>query len=259
MLLALDVGNTNITIGAFAGSSLAGRWRLRTVLNQTPDELGVLIRNLFSLSGLDLTAVSGVIVSSVVPPLDGAVSAMAERYFRLPAMFVNHKTDTGLVIGYDNPSEVGADRVVNSVAAFHKYGGPCVVVDLGTAITFDAISREGRYLGGVICPGIGISVEALFAKTARLPLVEFRAPEKLIGTNTVGSMQSGLYYGAIGMIDGILERLFEVLGPATRCVATGGEARLIVQGSRFLKEVDEDLTLEGLRLIWERNRAGRNL
>ncbi len=259
MLLALDVGNTNITIGAFEASALVGRWRLRTVLNQTPDELGVLIRNLFSLSGLDLAAVGGIIVASVVPPLDAAVGAMAERYFHTAAMFVNHRTDTGLEIGYDNPSEVGADRVVNSVAAFHKYGGPCVVVDLGTAITFDAISREGRYLGGVICPGIGISVEALFAKTARLPLVEFRAPEKLIGTNTVGSMQSGLYYGAIGMIDGILERLFATLGPATCAVATGGEARLIVQGSKYLKDVDEDLTLVGLRLIWERNRAGQSV
>ncbi|MCS6953546.1 MAG: type III pantothenate kinase [Bryobacterales bacterium] len=259
MLLALDVGNTNITIGAFRSGGLVGRWRLRTVLNQTPDELGVLIRNLFSLAALDLAAVDGIIVSSVVPPLDGAVEAMAERYFHTRALFVDHTTDTGLEIGYDNPREVGADRVVNSVAAFHKYGGPCVVVDLGTAITFDAISREGRYLGGVICPGIGISVEALFAKTARLPLVEFRAPDKLIGTNTVGSMQSGLYYGAIGMIDGILERLFEVLGPATRSVATGGEARLIVRGSKYLKEVDEDLTLEGLRLIWERNRVSRSV
>jgi type III pantothenate kinase len=178
---------------------------------------------------------------------------MAERYFHTKAMFVTPATDTGLKISYDNPAEVGADRIVNGVAAFQKYGGPCVVVDLGTAITFDAVSASGCYLGGIICPGVGIAIEGLFAKTARLPLVDFREPDKLIGTNTVGSMQSGLYYGAIGMIDGILERLTEALGPETRAIATGGQAHLIVRGSRYLKEIDEDLTLYGLQMIWERN------
>lgn len=255
MLLALDAGNSNITIGAFEGEKLAARWRLRTVIEQTADEFGVLLRNLFSLSGLDLGAVDGVIVSSVVPPLDAALAAMSEKYFHRPALFVTPATDTGLKIGYENPSEVGADRIVNSVAAFHKHRGPCVVVDLGTAITFDVVSASGRYLGGLICAGIGISVEALFAKTARLPMVEFREPEHLIGANTVASMQAGLYYGAIGMIDGILERLIEHLGPNTKLVATGGQAHMIIRGSRFLKEVDDDLTLEGLHLIWERNRT----
>jgi type III pantothenate kinase len=252
MLLAIDAGNSNITIGAFERASLIGRWRLRTVLDQTADEFGVLLRNVFSLSGLSLPKVDGVVICSVVPPLDSTLAQMSEKYFDQPAVFVTHSSDTGLEIGYDTPGEVGADRIVNSVAAFAKYGGPCVVVDLGTAITFDAVSSSGRYLGGLIAPGIGIAVEALFAKTARLPMVEFRDPEKLIGTNTVGSIQSGLYYGAIGMIDGILERLIAELGPSTKFVVTGGQAGLITRGSRYLKDMDEDLTLEGLRMIWER-------
>ena len=256
MLLALDAGNTNITIGAFDGTALAGRWRLRTALGQTADEWGVLMRNLFSLSALELAGVDGVIVSSVVPPLDADLAEMSQSYFHRKALFVTHSTDTGLKICVDTPSEVGADRIVNSVAAFTKHGGPCVVVDLGTAITFDVVSKSGGYMGGLIAPGIGIAIEALFAKTAQLPLVDFREPEKLIGTNTVSNIQSGLYYGAIGMIDGILDRLYEELGPGTHVVATGGQARLITRGSRYLKEVDENLTLDGLRMIWER-RKGR--
>jgi type III pantothenate kinase len=254
MLLALDAGNTNITIGAFEDDVLIGRWRLRTVLAQTADEWGILLRNLFSLASLDLATVHGIIICSVVPPLDSSLARMAEVYFHTQATFVTPATDTGLKIGYDDPSEVGADRIVNSVAAFHKGGGPCVVVDLGTAITFDVVSKSGRYLGGLICPGVDLAVDALFAKTARLPLVDVREPEKLIGTNTVGSLQSGLYYGTIGMIDGILDRLLEALGPQTHVLATGGQASLISRGSKYLTEVDEDLTLEGLQLIWERNR-----
>ena len=253
MLLALDAGNTNITIGVFRNGTLVHRWRLRTVHDQTEDEWGVLLRNLFSLASLDFSLIDGVIVSSVVPPLDPTLTDMSRDYFDREPLFVTSETDTGLRIVYDNPKEVGADRVVNGVAAFRNYGGPCVVVDLGTAITFDAVSAQAEYLGGIICPGIGISIEALFARAARLPMVDFRRPGKLIGTNTVGSIQSGLYHGAIGMIDGILERLISELGPETKAVATGGQADLIVRDSRYLKQVNDNLTLEGLQHVWERN------
>jgi type III pantothenate kinase len=177
---------------------------------------------------------------------------MARRYFNTEAVFVNHETDTGVRICYDDPREVGADRVVNAVAALHKYGGPCVIVDLGTAITFDAVSANAEYLGGIIAAGIGISIDALYARTARLPRVDFREPAKLIGTNTVASVQSGLYYGALGMIDGMIERLVAELGPDTKVIATGGQAQLISHDSRYLNVIDENLTLEGLEILWAR-------
>src|SRR5215469_4363135 len=216
MLLALDAGNTNITIGAFEGARLTGRWRLRTIREQTADEWGILMRNLFSLSSLDLAAVNGVIISSVVPAVDQPLTAMTEKYFARQPMFVHYRTDLGIKVRYDNPREVGADRLVNSVAAFHKYGGPCVSVDLGTTINFDIVSAAGEFLGGIISPGIGMSISGLFARTARLPMVDFRQPERLVGSNTVGSITSGLYYGFIGLIDGIVERVIEELGPQTK-------------------------------------------
>ena len=253
MLLALDAGNTNITIGAFEGERLTGRWRLRTIRDQTPDEWGILMRNLFSLSGLDLSKVDGVVISSVVPAVDQPLMAMSERYFQRAPMFIGSTTDLGISIHYDHPREVGADRLVNAVAGFQKYGGPCVVVDLGTTINFDVVSNKGDFLGGLIAPGIGMSINGLFARTARLPMVDFRAPERLVGSNTVGSIQAGLYYGFIGMIDGIVERIGRELGPSTKAIATGGQGQLIVDGSRLVKIFDEDLTLDGLRVIWERN------
>jgi type III pantothenate kinase len=254
MLLALDAGNTNVTIGVFEGPRIVTRWRLRTDRDQTADEWGILMRNLFTLEKLDLASVDGFIVSSVVPVINEPLRAMARRYFHTEALFVGPATETGLDNRYDNPREVGADRLVNASAAYFKYGGPCVVVDLGTSINFDVVSADGAFLGGMICPGIGMAIDGLVKRTAQLPMVDFREPEKVIGTNTVGSMQSGLFYGIVGMIDALLERVRAELGATTRTIATGGQAALIVGVSKQIDQLDEDLTLTGLQRIWELNR-----
>jgi type III pantothenate kinase len=252
MLLVIDTGNTNTTLGVFDGDQLVTHWRLTTARVRTVDEYGVYARNLFEFAGIDYKAITAIVIASVVPPLNYTLKRMSELYFNLTPLMIDHTIDLGLEILYHPPSDVGADRLVDAVAAIYKYGAPCIVVDFGTATTFNAIDASGRYLGGVITPGVSISSEALFQRAARLPPVEIKRPQSVIGSSTVGSMQSGLYYGFVGLVDGILRRMLEELGTSTHVIATGGLASLIATGSELIESVDETLTLDGLRLIYER-------
>ncbi|MFY9856143.1 MAG: type III pantothenate kinase [Terracidiphilus sp.] len=259
MLLAIDVGNTNTVLGVYKleGDSpeLAANWRVTTHRSQTADEYGVLFVNLFEMNGLKPSQVHHIIISSVVPPVEGTLRKVCESYFHTRPMFVEPGIKTGMPVLQETPGDLGADRLVNCVAAFERYGGPCVVVDFGTATTFDVISAKGEYLGGSIAPGLGISADALFSHAARLGRIDIKRPAKVIGTNTVTHLQSGLYYGYIGLVDGILERIVAELGAPAKVIATGGLARQISEDSRYIAEIDDMLTLDGLVILFERNRA----
>ena len=257
MLLAIDVGNTNIVLGVFDGQSLVQAWRLQTVRERTSDELGLLVDGLFAHSKLERVQVRGVILGSVVPPLTGTILTMVERYFGVKAMVVEPGVNTGMPILYENPSEVGADRIVNAIGAWERFGKsggrPMIVVDFGTATTLDAISAKGEYLGGAICPGVQISADALFQRAARLPRIDVRKPPRIVGRTTIGAMESGLFWGYVGMVEGLVKRMGEELGGNAICVATGGLADVIAPETPLIQHVDPDLTLHGLRLVWERN------
>jgi type III pantothenate kinase len=254
MLLVIDVGNTNTSLGVYRGEELIAHWRLTTNPARTVDEYGVHARNLFELAQVDFKAIDAIAIASVVPPLNYTLKRMAEVYFQLTPLFIDETTDTGLRILYEPASDVGSDRIVDAVAAIRKYGSPCIVVDFGTATTFNAINSKGEYLGGAITPGVMISSEALFSRTAKLPRVDIKRPSRVIGSSTVTAMQSGLYYGFVGLVDGVLGKMIEEIGAQPRVIATGGLAPLIATGSKFIELVDETLTLEGLRLVYERTR-----
>jgi type III pantothenate kinase len=258
MLLAIDVGNTNIVLGVFESDRLVESWRLATLRERTSDEIGIWVAQLFEYRALDANKVTGIVMGSVVPPLTGTFMKMAQRYFGMTPLNVDSTVDTGMPILYKNPAEVGADRILNGVAAFRLYGrdrhAPMIVVDFGTATTFDAISAKGEYLGGVITPGLQISADALFQRAARLPRVDVRKPCEIIGTTTVGAIESGLYYGYAGLVDGVVRRMRNELGGSVVCIATGGLAAVIAPEVDLIEHVDPDLTLHGLRMVWERNR-----
>lgn len=253
MLLVIDVGNTNTVLGLYDNDELVHDWRIRTVVDHTVDEYGMLIYNLYKNSRLSPRAIKAIIISCVVPPMLHILEPLCKKYFHIKPMIVGPGIKTGMPIFYDNPREVGADRIVNAVAAFEKYGGDIIIIDFGTATTFDYVSLKGEYMGGCICPGIMISSEALFHKAAKLPRVEISRPKTVIGKDTVSSMQAGILYGYAGLVDGLVERIRAEVKSNSKVIATGGLAKIIADETGSVQIIDEMLTLEGLRIIYKRN------
>ena len=251
MLLAIDAGNTNITLGLFRERELIAQWRLLTDRKRSGDEYEADVRSVFESAGMDRKKVDGIAIASVVPPLDHALRQIATS-FSVEPVIVDHTTDTGLKLFYDPPSDLGADRIVDAVAAMNKYGTPCIVVDFGTATTFNVVSKRREFLGGAISPGLFTCADALFTRAAKLPPVDFVEPSAVIGTSTVEAIQSGIYYGYVGLVDGIIARMLEDMLSVSRIVATGGLASLIVDASKYIDTLDETLTLDGLRIVYDR-------
>jgi type III pantothenate kinase len=256
MLLALDVGNTNIVVGVFEGERLLHSWRLQTFRERTADELGLLVEGLLRHEGIEKTKIHAIAVASVVPPLTSSTTLMASRYFGVMPLVVDPAVNVGMPILYENPADVGADRIVTAVAAVDRFGSagrPLIVCDFGTATTLDAVTARGEYLGGAICPGITISADALFQRAARLPRIDVRKPARVVGRTTVEAMESGLFYGYVGMVEGLVRRMSEELGGTAVCVATGGLAEVMAPEIPLIEHVDVDLTLRGLRIVWDRS------
>jgi type III pantothenate kinase len=254
MLLAIDIGNTNVVLGVFEGERLRESWRIGTKALITADEYAVIMKDLFAFSGIDFGQIDGIIISTVVPPLLSIMTEMSRKYFKIEPMVVTSELKTGITLSYENPREIGADRIVNAAAAFRLYGGPLIIIDFGTATTFCAVTANGEYLGGAITPGVKISAEALYQRAAKLPRVELTRPQTIIGRDTVSAMQAGILYGYAGLVDGIVERMKKELSPDARVIATGGLAELVTPEARSAIEVRPNLTLEGLRFIFDANR-----